>query len=124
MKPRPIALAALPPNGPATKLQLAIDTALAADLEAYREAYAEAHGQSISLDQLVPAILKAFLHRDRGFQKWKKGTARKLGPPAVDCAPTGDLQSLPVPAQSGPDRIGPISPSRDELVELQAPGEV
>jgi hypothetical protein len=73
MKTRAVALAALPPNGPAGKLQFAIDNVLAADLDTYRRAYAEEHGQEIALDQLVPAILKAFLSRDRGFQKWKKG---------------------------------------------------
>ncbi|WP_223292129.1 DUF2274 domain-containing protein [Defluviicoccus vanus] len=65
-----------------------MDTALAADLESYREAYAEAHGQRIGLDQLVPAILRAFLHRDRGFQKWKKNTARVAVPLPSTLSPT------------------------------------
>lgn len=73
MKTRAVVLPALPPNGPASKLQFAIDSVLAADLDTYRCAYAEEHGQEIALDQLIPAILKAFLSRDRGFQKWKKG---------------------------------------------------
>lgn len=72
MKSRAVALAALPPYGPAAKLQLALDSVLAAELDAYRQAYAEEHQQEITLDQLAPAILKAFLQRDRGFQRWKK----------------------------------------------------
>lgn len=80
MKPRAIALPALPPNGPAAKLQLALDSLLSNDLDAYRRAYAEAHGQEVSLEALVPAILKLFLQRDRGFQKWKKAQAASLEP--------------------------------------------
>lgn len=78
MKTRAIALPALPPHGPAAKLQLCLDSLLAADLDAYRSAYAEAHGQEISLEHLVPAILRLFLQRDRGFQKWKKAAQIKL----------------------------------------------
>ncbi|HYN38344.1 MAG TPA: DUF2274 domain-containing protein, partial [Rhodospirillales bacterium] len=66
MKSRAVALAALPPTGPAAKLQLALDSVLAAELDAYRQAYAEEHQQEIALDQLVAAILKTFLQRDRG----------------------------------------------------------
>lgn len=124
MKSRPIALAALPPNGPATKLQLSVDTVLAADLEAYREAYAEAHGQRIGLDQLVPAILRAFLHRDRGFQKWKKNTARVAVPPTIHLITNGDPQPLPGSAQSVVDGSGLISSNRDAEGGLPTDGEM
>jgi hypothetical protein len=80
VKTRAIALPALPPNGPASKLQLAIDHLLSSDLEAYRRAYTETHGQDISLEHLVPAILRLFLARDRGFQKWKKEQAAGVEP--------------------------------------------
>jgi hypothetical protein len=90
VKTRAIALPAPPPNGPAARLQLALDSLLSTDLEAYRRAYAEAHGQEVSLEHLVPAILRLFLQRDRGFQKWKKAQAELVdATPSVDAVGTG-----------------------------------
>ncbi|MBY8821085.1 DUF2274 domain-containing protein [Sphingomonas colocasiae] len=63
-----IRLARLPNRTP-VKLTIAILPELATALDAYAAHYAETYGETVSVNELVPAMLEAFLEGDRSFKK-------------------------------------------------------
>ncbi|HEY9554625.1 DUF2274 domain-containing protein [Allosphingosinicella sp.] len=69
----PIKLAKLPERTP-VKLTISIQPDLKQALSDYAEVYREQYGQSETVSDLVPHMLRAFLDSDRGFAK-----ARRIG---------------------------------------------
>ena len=61
---------ALPPR----TISLAIEAALAAELDRYAEAYAASYGETVDLETLIPHMLDNYIAADRGFKKWKNSS--------------------------------------------------
>lgn len=67
----PLKLAKLPERTP-VKLTISMPPDLRSALSDYAEIYREQYGQSESVADLIPHMLRAFLDSDRGFAKARK----------------------------------------------------
>ncbi|MFN3945810.1 MAG: DUF2274 domain-containing protein [Allosphingosinicella sp.] len=66
-----IKLRRLPDRAP-IRVALLLCPGLHRDLEEYAALYEQEYGAAVSLSELVPAILEAFLSRDPGFRRRKR----------------------------------------------------
>jgi hypothetical protein len=69
-------IAKLPDRNP-VKLTIAVMPDLHDALQDYAKLYAETYGQADAMVDLVPAMLKAFLDSDRGFQRSLNANAKQ-----------------------------------------------
>jgi len=63
------------PKADMVRLAITLPTTLKEDLDAYAALHAETWGESVDVATLIPHILTAFLARDRGFRRAKRGRA-------------------------------------------------
>ena len=67
----PLKLAKLPERTP-VKLTISMQPDLSQALSEYADVYREQYGQSESVANLIPHMLRAFLDSDRGFAKTRQ----------------------------------------------------
>jgi Uncharacterized conserved small protein len=72
MSDRKLSLKPLRQNGTSRKLTISLDPELAEELDLYATAYSSEYGCVAETDALLIPIIRAFLERDRLFQKWKR----------------------------------------------------
>jgi hypothetical protein len=56
-------------NATTVKLTIALPSTLKESLKRYAALHAQIHGESVSVEILIPHMLEAFVQRDRGFKK-------------------------------------------------------
>ena len=81
MSDRKLSLKPLRPNGTPRKIAISLDHELAEELDLYATAYADEYQAEAEIDALIIPIIRAFLERDRLFQKWKREQQRDPTPP-------------------------------------------
>lgn len=74
--PTTLGLAKIGAPGAPKQVRIALEPALAAELDQYVEAYAGSYGERVELEALIPHMLHSFVTADRGFKKWKTDAAK------------------------------------------------
>jgi len=64
------------PDRARVKLSITITQDLRATLQTYASLYSSTYGVEVSVTELVPAMLAAFLESDRAFARSRKASAR------------------------------------------------
>ena len=73
-----IKLSKLPGRTP-VKMTISIAPDLGRALHEYAEAYHKAYGEAEPVQELIPAILEAFLASDRAFSRGRRGSGEARG---------------------------------------------
>ena len=60
------------PNKKPTKISVALEPELQADLQDYAAVYARTYGSDVSVAALIPLMLRALLDSDTGFRRARK----------------------------------------------------
>jgi hypothetical protein len=60
------------PNKKPTKISVALEPDLQADLQDYAAVYARTYGSDVSVTALIPSMLRALLDSDTGFRRARK----------------------------------------------------
>ena len=93
-------LGKIPPTEP-IRLSIAVPAMLKTELDRYAAAYAEIYGERIEVAALIPHMLEAFMHRDRGFKRSMQGSRASSGN-QVDTETTDRARSSSWPWSGSP----------------------
>ncbi len=69
-----LGLAKIGAPGQIRKITLALEPAIASELDRYAAAYEASYGERVEIDVLIPHMLGSYMATDRGFKKWKAST--------------------------------------------------
>ena len=68
------------PDKTPTKMSIAIDPDLQADLQDYARVYERSYGAKTNVADLIPSMLASFMASDSGFKKARKALANSHQP--------------------------------------------
>ncbi|MDP3285143.1 MAG: DUF2274 domain-containing protein [Desulfobacterales bacterium] len=67
------------PKTESIKLTFMCPTSLKADLDRYAALHAQTYGETADAATLIPHMLEAFMHGDRGFRKGGRASSQATG---------------------------------------------